>query len=152
MSPCFSSKFHAAVQVNIWNDNYCYILFSSASGTEGSAFSALSLLVGRQEGHPVCKNWVVGCWRGYLSGARCILAYGPADATATHCLTVASAGPYVSLHLAPSRQPHQHPATPYCTTGRQWSSCTTSVSTCMCTGERRLTATSYSASLDVCTG
>ena len=23
---------------------------------------------------------------GYLSGARCILAYGPADATATHCL------------------------------------------------------------------
>ena len=32
------------------------------------------------------KNWVVGCWRGYLSGTRCRLAYGPADATATHCL------------------------------------------------------------------
>ena len=29
---------------------------------------------------------VVGCWGGYLSGARCRLAYGPADATATHCL------------------------------------------------------------------
>jgi len=29
---------------------------------------------------------VVGCWRGYLSGARCRLAYGPADAIATHCL------------------------------------------------------------------
>ena len=27
------------------------------------AFSALTLLVGRQEGHPACKNWVVGCWR-----------------------------------------------------------------------------------------
>jgi len=26
------------------------------------------------------------CWCGYLSGARCRLAYGPADATATHCL------------------------------------------------------------------
>ena len=26
---------------------------------------------------------MVGCWRGYLSGARCRLAYGPADATAT---------------------------------------------------------------------
>jgi len=50
------------------------------------AFSALTLLVGRQEGHPVCKNRVAGCWRGYLSGARCRLAYGPADATATHCL------------------------------------------------------------------
>jgi len=44
------------------------------------------VLVGRQEGHPACKNWVVGCWRGYLSGARCRLAYGPADATATHRL------------------------------------------------------------------
>jgi len=26
--------------------------------------------------------------RGYLSGARCKLAYDPADATATHCLSV----------------------------------------------------------------
>ena len=50
------------------------------------AFSALTLLVGRQEGHPACKNRVVGYWHGYLSGARCRLAYGPADATATHCL------------------------------------------------------------------
>ena len=32
------------------------------------------------------KIWVVGYWRGYLSGARCRLTYGPADATATHCL------------------------------------------------------------------
>jgi len=42
-------------------------------------------LDGRKGIQPV-KNWVVGCWRGYLSGARCRLAYGPADATATHCL------------------------------------------------------------------
>ena len=52
---------------------------------ESSAFSALRLLVGWQEGHLVCKNWV-GCWHGYLSGARCRLAYVPADATATHSL------------------------------------------------------------------
>ena len=51
-----------------------------------SAFSALALLVGRQEGHLACKNWVVGCWHGWLSEARCRLAYSPADATATHCL------------------------------------------------------------------
>ena len=50
------------------------------------AFSALTLLVGQLEGHPACKNWVVGCWCGYPSGVRCRLAYGPADATATHCL------------------------------------------------------------------
>ena len=32
------------------------------------------------------KNRVMGCWCGCLSGARCRLAYVPADATATHCL------------------------------------------------------------------
>ena len=51
-----------------------------------SAFSALTLLVGRQEGHPARKKRVVGCWCGCLSGARCRLAYSPADAIATHCL------------------------------------------------------------------
>jgi len=30
------------------------------------AFSALMLLVGRQEGHPACKKTVVGCWCGCL--------------------------------------------------------------------------------------
>ena len=50
------------------------------------AFSALTLLVGRQEGHLACKNRVVGCWCGCLSGARCRLLYCPADATASHCL------------------------------------------------------------------
>ena len=50
------------------------------------AFSALTLLVGWQEGHRACKKLSGGWWRGYLSGARCRLAYGPADATVTHCL------------------------------------------------------------------
>ena len=31
-------------------------------------------LGGRKDIRPV-KNWAVGCWRGYLSGARCRLAY-----------------------------------------------------------------------------
>ena len=51
-----------------------------------NAFSALTLLVGWQEGHPACKKQSGGCGRGYLSGAMCRFAYGPADATATHCL------------------------------------------------------------------
>ena len=42
--------------------------------------------LGDREGIRPVKNWVVGCWRGYLPGARCRLAYRPADATATHCL------------------------------------------------------------------
>ena len=39
------------------------------------SFSALTLLVGRQEGHLACKNGVVGCWHG----ARYRFAYGPAE-------------------------------------------------------------------------
>jgi len=54
---------------NIWPLMYCRYLVCVFT----YAFSALTLLVGRQEGHPACKNRVVGCWRGYLSGARCIL-------------------------------------------------------------------------------
>jgi len=49
-------------------------------------FSALTLLVGQQEGHPACKIWVVGCWRVYVSGSRCRFTYGSAVATATHYL------------------------------------------------------------------
>jgi len=39
--------------------------------------------LGGRKGIWLLKNWVMGCWRGYPSGARCRLAYGPADATAT---------------------------------------------------------------------
>jgi len=45
--------------------------------------SALTLLVGRQERHSACKKLAVGYWHGCLSGARCRLTYGPADAAAT---------------------------------------------------------------------
>jgi len=47
----------------------------------------LTLLVGRQEGHPACKKteW---CAAGVVICLErgCRLAYGPADATATHYL------------------------------------------------------------------
>ena len=42
--------------------------------------------LGGKKGIWLVKNWVLGCWCGYLSGARCRLVYGPADAIATHCL------------------------------------------------------------------
>jgi len=42
-------------------------------------------LGGRKGIQPV-KKLSGGCWHGYLSGARCRLAYVRADATATHCL------------------------------------------------------------------
>ena len=37
-------------------------------------------------GTPFRTQFAVGWWQLYLSGARCRLAYGPADATTTHCL------------------------------------------------------------------
>ena len=42
--------------------------------------------LGDRKGIRPVKSQVVECWHGYLSGARCRLAYGPEDATATHCL------------------------------------------------------------------
>jgi len=45
----------------------------------------VGLLVGRQEGHPACKK-LSGRMLAWLSGMRCRLAYGPADATATDYL------------------------------------------------------------------
>jgi len=46
----------------------------------------LTLLVGRQEGHPACKklSGEVLAWLSVWS--EVLTAYGPADATATHCL------------------------------------------------------------------
>ena len=42
--------------------------------------------LGVKKGIRPVKNWVVVCWHGCLYGVRCRFAYGPADATATHCL------------------------------------------------------------------
>jgi len=44
------------------------------------AVNALTLLVGRQEEHLACKNWVTMFFCGYLCGTRCrLFAYGPGD-------------------------------------------------------------------------
>ena len=48
-------------------DLFCYAVHTQ------TAFTALTLLVGRQEEHPAFKNWVMRCWCGCLSGARCRL-------------------------------------------------------------------------------
>jgi len=42
--------------------------------------------LGSRKGIRPVKKRVVRCWHGYLSGARCRLAYDPAAVTATHCL------------------------------------------------------------------
>ena len=57
------------------------------TGLKGISFSALMLLVGRQEGHPACKKLSSGVlvWLSVWSKVQTCM-YGPADATATHCL------------------------------------------------------------------
>jgi len=51
-----------------------------------SAFSALTLLVGRQEGHPARKTQSGGvlAWLSVWSEVQTCIC--PADTTATHCL------------------------------------------------------------------
>jgi len=74
--------------------HYCTYCCYYATGSIGSAFrlQCFSLSVpwlcwlGSRKGIWPVKNWVVRCWHGYLSGARCRHAYCPADATVTHCL------------------------------------------------------------------
>ena len=63
----------------------CICLFSYLFGTLPSVLWRCWL--GGKKGIQPVKNWVVGCWRGYLSGARCRLACGPADATAVCCFS-----------------------------------------------------------------
>jgi len=51
-----------------------------------SSFSALTLLVGRQEGHPACKKLSGGVLMWLSVWNEVQTEYSPADATATHCL------------------------------------------------------------------
>ena len=52
-----------------------------------AAFSALTLLVEQQEGHPACKKLSGGvlAWLSVWSEVQTCI-WPPADATATHCL------------------------------------------------------------------
>jgi len=52
-----------------------------------AAFSALTLLVEQQEGHPACKKLSGGvlAWLSLWSEVQTCI-WPPADATATHCL------------------------------------------------------------------
>ena len=49
------------------------------------SLSIFPLLAAPPSGGLRLESRVVECWCGCWSGARCRLAYGPADATATHC-------------------------------------------------------------------
>jgi len=71
---CFRSSLFVSVDLIFYDSNILHY-----------AFSALTLLVGWQEGHPACKK-LSGGMLAWLSGMRCRLAYCPEDATATHYL------------------------------------------------------------------
>jgi len=60
-----------------------------------NAFSALTLLVGRQEGHPARNKqsggvlaWWLSVWSEVQTCVKALKALSPADATATHCLLI----------------------------------------------------------------
>jgi len=79
VSPNYTSEFY-----NNCADIYLPTISATLPATLPSVLWRCWL--GGRKGIRHVKNWAVGCRRGYLSGARCILANGPADATATHCL------------------------------------------------------------------
>ena len=60
------------VNVIVMLHYYILIYISTTVNDMVFAFSALTLLVGWQEGHPACKKYgVMRCWHGYLSEAKC---------------------------------------------------------------------------------
>ena len=67
----FVTRFYDIYQVK----GFCHQCFDAVGWAAGRASEA-------------CKKLSDGmlAWLSVLSGARCRLAYGPADATATHCL------------------------------------------------------------------
>ena len=80
-TPLLTKK--STLDIATFTTNHLYVIFIWLNK---HAFSALMCWLGSTKGIQPVKHWVVGCWHGYLSGARCRLAYGPADATASHCL------------------------------------------------------------------
>ena len=67
------------------------IISSDFIHSDVTAFSAVTLLVGQQEGHRACKKLSGGvlAWLSVWSKVHtCTFVQGAADATATHCLLV----------------------------------------------------------------
>jgi len=63
-------QMYIILYITQWNQIWCLQCFDTVGWASGRAFRLW--------------NRVMGCWCGYLSGARCrLFAYGPADATAT---------------------------------------------------------------------
>ena len=59
--------------------NASFICFAATSAIDTVGW----VIHWHQEEHSACKNWVMRCWCGHLSGAKCrLFAYGPADSTA----------------------------------------------------------------------
>ena len=85
-SGAVDSLLRSGHEVTIWNrtTSKVVLLYVCLSILSLVPSMLCSLLLWHQEEHLACKNWVIRCWRGYLSGARCrSFAYGPADATAS---------------------------------------------------------------------
>jgi len=84
-----SEKYHLSrVRAFKYGKTHCqhclFLLFNKQCENDVSVvvvcvFSALMLLVGRQEGHPAYKKLSGGVLAWFVSGARCRLACGPAD-------------------------------------------------------------------------
>jgi len=65
-----STAFQFPARVNGLKE-YPFVCYSLICTLQINAFSALALSIGHRRERPDCKNWMMRCWRGCLSGARC---------------------------------------------------------------------------------
>jgi len=87
-SPMLQSGFAGfqRMQVTVLHDALLSVLILCYVHDLVFAFSALTLLVGRQEGHPACKKLSSGILAWLCVWVKVQICIWPADATATHCL------------------------------------------------------------------
>ena len=83
-STCWWFQQHPYLLYIMWVFLSTQTTYTRTKSKSKAALIALTPLAGHKEKHPACKNWVMSCWCGYLSKARCrLFAYCPADATAS---------------------------------------------------------------------
>jgi len=89
MLPMLAGKWQGRVLIVVWlsawlNESFDYANFRLGAVLISDSASVLwCCWLGSRKGILPVKNWVVGCWHGYVSGSRCRFAYGPAVVIAT---------------------------------------------------------------------
>ena len=64
------------MKTSYWRSNRCKKVYVWLCNWNNWILPLYPCFLKKRKGIRLVKNWVVGCWHGYLSCARCRLAYG----------------------------------------------------------------------------